>query len=66
MLSAVKLWVSRSREEPRARFHHRDNGNGWDFDTSEADAVENRPMLTITFTAPAAAQASGRWDRRAG
>lgn len=31
-----------------------DNGNGWDFATSEAGEAGQRPLLTVTFTPPAA------------
>ncbi len=51
VLPAVKLWVSGAAKNHGLALTS-DNGNGWDFDTSEAESVEHRPLLTVTFTAP--------------
>lgn len=53
VLPAVKLWVAGTAKN-RGLALTSDSANGWDFDTSEADEVGQRPMLTITFTPPAA------------
>jgi hypothetical protein len=53
VLPAVKLWVAGTAKNEGLAFTS-DSTNGWDFDTSEADEVDRRPMLTITFTPPAA------------
>jgi hypothetical protein len=52
VLPAVKLWVAGAAKNDGLVFTS-DSTNGWDFDTSEAQAVDRRPMLTITFTPPA-------------
>jgi hypothetical protein len=53
VLPAVKLWVAGTAKNKGLALTS-DSTNGWDFDTSEADEVGLRPMLTITFTPPAA------------
>ena len=54
VLPAVKLWVAGTAKNKGLALTS-DSTNGWDFDTSEADEVGLRPMLTITFTPPSAA-----------
>jgi hypothetical protein len=51
VLPAVKLWVAGSAKNKGLAFTS-DSTNGWDFDTSEAEEVGVRPMLTVTFTTP--------------
>ena len=53
VLPAVQLWVAGTAKNEGLAFTS-DSTNGWDFDTSEADEVDRRPMLIITFTPPAA------------
>jgi hypothetical protein len=52
ILPAVKLWVSGQAKNHGLALTS-DSTNGWDFDTSEAEEVDHRPMLTVTFTPPA-------------
>jgi hypothetical protein len=53
VLPAVKLWVAGTAKNKGLALTS-DSTNGWDFATSEADEVGLRPMLSITFTPPAA------------
>jgi hypothetical protein len=53
ILPVVKLWVSGAEKNFGLAFTC-DSTNGWDFDTSEATAVDKRPLLTVTFTPPVA------------
>lgn len=53
VLPAVKLWVAGTAKNKGLALTS-DSTNGWDFATSEADEVGQRPVLTITFTPPAA------------
>jgi len=53
VLPAVQLWVAGTAKNEGLALTS-NSGNGWDFDTSEADEADRRPMLTITFTPPAA------------
>jgi hypothetical protein len=53
VLPAVKLWVAGSAKNNGLALIS-DSTNGWDFDTSEAEAVARRPALTVTFTPPKA------------
>lgn len=52
ILPVVKLWVAGVEKNFGLAFTC-DSANGWDFDTSEAEAVDKRPLLTVTFTPPA-------------
>jgi hypothetical protein len=52
VLPAVKLWVADPPRNHGLAFTS-DSTNGWDFDSSEAEEVDSRPLLTITFTPPA-------------
>jgi hypothetical protein len=52
VLPAVKLWVAGDAKNQGLAFTS-DSTNGWDFDTSEAEDIDSRPMLTITITPPA-------------
>lgn len=53
VLPAVKLWVAGTAKNKGLALTS-DSTNGWDFETSEAEEVGHRPMLTITFTPPVA------------
>jgi hypothetical protein len=51
--ATVKAWVAGTAPNHGLALTC-DSTDGWDFDSSEADAVDHRPLLTITFTPPAA------------
>lgn len=53
ILPVVKLWVSGAQKNHGLALTC-DSANGWDFETSESTTVEQRPRLTVTFTAPTA------------
>ncbi len=46
---AVRKWVSGDAKNYGLAFTS-DSPNGWDFDTCDAEEVEARPKLTVTFT----------------
>ena len=49
ILPAVKLWVAGTHKNYGLAFTCA-SANGWDFYSSEAEQVEHRPMLVITYT----------------
>jgi hypothetical protein len=49
ILPVAKLWVAGAAKNFGLALTC-DSANGWDFDSSEAEAVESRPLLTITYT----------------
>ncbi len=53
ILPLVKLWVAGTQKNYGLAFTC-SSANGWDFATSEAENVEHRPMLVVTYTTPAA------------
>jgi hypothetical protein len=53
VLPVVKLWVAGAQKNFGLALTC-DSANGWDFESSKAEIVERRPLLTITYTRPAA------------
>ena len=51
ILPVVKLWVA-GAEKNLGLALTCDSTNGWDFESSEAETVEHRPVLTISYTPP--------------
>jgi hypothetical protein len=47
----VKLWVA-GTEKNLGFTLTCDSTNGWDFESSQAETVEHRPLLTISYTPP--------------
>jgi hypothetical protein len=48
ILPVVKLWVA-GAEKNFGLALTCESTNGWDFDSSEAETVEHRPILAITY-----------------